>query len=106
MTGSEIVAVKQGISLAATTAAGVIKIYRANNTVAKQELQLLRVRAEETIALARISAIGQIYRAIMEELVDTSRQIEALPPESIALPYIMDQLEHMHRRMRRIIDDF
>lgn len=106
MTGSEIATVKQGISLAATAAQGVIRIYRANRTVAKGDLQLLRVYSEKTVALARISAAGDISRAIMQEIIDTARIIEALPPGSVALGFTMDQLEHLHRRLRRVLDEF
>jgi len=106
LTGSEIATLKQGISLAAATAAGVVRVYRARSTIAKGDLQLLRVYSERAVALARVSAAGDIARATMQELIETSRLIESLPEGNIALPYAMDQLEHLHRSLTRIIDAF
>lgn len=106
LTGSEIATVRQGVALAATTAASVIQIYRARNTVARGDLALLRVYSERTVALAKVSAAGDVSRAIMQEIIETSRMIEALPPGNIAIPFAMDQLDHLHRRLRRIIDGF
>ena len=106
MTGSEIVTFRQGVALAATAAQGIMRVYRENRTVAKGELRLLRVYSEKTVALAKINAVGDISRANMQEVIDTARIIEPLPPGSIALPFAMDQLEHLHRRLRRILDEF
>jgi hypothetical protein len=105
-TGGEIVAFKQGVSVAATTAAGIIKVYRANQTVSKTELQLLRVRAEEAVALARVAAIAHIGTAVLEQIIQTSRLIETLPANAISYPLAMDALETMSRKLRRVIDDF
>ena len=104
MTGGEIVTVKQGISLAATATAGIVQVYRASHTLSKRDLQLLRIHAEKTIALARVHAAGEIARGIMQELIDTSREIERMDPSM--LPYAMTVLESMHRNMRGVLDAF
>lgn len=106
MTGGEIVTFKQGASLVATAAQGVIKVYRANRTVNKHELQQLRTASERSVALARINAVGDLARANIQELADTARLIDSLPSGSVALPFAMDQLEHLNRSLRRIIDAF
>jgi hypothetical protein len=106
LTGSEIVTIRQGAALVSTVAQGVVRVYRLNRTIAKGDLELLRTYSEKTVALARISAVGEISRANLQEIIDTTAVIESLPPGSMAIPFAVDQLEHLHRSLRRILDDF
>jgi hypothetical protein len=106
LTGSEIATVRQGTTLVVSAAQGIIAVYRANRTVSKRDLQLLRVYSEKTVALARINAAGELSQANLQQIIDTSRVIESLPPGSISLPFAMDQLEHLNRKLRSILDAF
>jgi hypothetical protein len=106
MTGSELAAYRASVSLVATTAQGIISIYRQNRTITKGQLELLRVEAERSVSLAKSRALGDIARANMYELIETARLIESLDAYNPALPYSMDQLEQLSRSLRRIVDGF
>jgi len=104
LTGAEIVSVKQGISVTATTIAGVVQMLRAGNTLSRRDLELMRIYAEKTISLARVHATGEIARAIMQELIETSKEVERLSPGMY--PYGISVLETLHYRLRGILDAF
>ena len=104
MTGAEIVSVKQGITVTASTIAGVVQTLRAGNTLSRRDLELLRVYAEKTISLARVHAAGEIARAIMQEIIETSREVERLGPAMY--PYGISVLESLHYKLRGILDGF
>jgi len=104
LTGTEIVSLKQGISVTATTIAGVVQVLRAGNTLSRRDLQLLRVYAEKTISLARVHAAGEIARAIMQELIETTREVERMSPAMY--PYGITVLESLHYKLRGVLDDF
>ena len=106
MTGSEVVAFRESATLIASAIQGVVQVYRQNRTVSRTRIDLLRVEGNRAIALALAAARGEIARANVQEIVDTARLIDALPPESIGVQFAIDQLEHLNRSLRRILDDF
>jgi hypothetical protein len=106
LTGSEIVAFREGASLVATAVQVLVRVYRQNQTVSRTKVELLRIDADKAILVAWSHARGEIARANIEEIAATARLIGTLQPSSPALPYAMDQLELLSSSLRRQLDDF
>lgn len=106
MTGSELATYRATVALVTTAAQGIVSVYRQNRTISRGQIQLLRLEAEKAVALQRARALGDLTRTNLRELIDTSRIIESLDDYNPALPYCMNQLEHLSRALQRIIDDF
>ena len=83
-----------------------MKVYRQNHVISRTELQLLRIDGGSAVARALIAARGEIARANIQEIADTVRLIDSLPPDSLAIQYAVDQLDHLSRSLRRLLDDF
>lgn len=106
MTGSELATYRATVALVTTAAQGIVSVYRQNHTISKTQLQLVRIEAEKAVGLQRVRALGDLSRANLRELIETSRLIESLNDYNPALPYCMDQLDQLSRSLRRIVDDF
>ena len=106
MTGSEIVAFREGASLVTAAVQGLVRVYRQNQTVSKSKIEILRIDADKAVVLARSHARGEIARANIQEIANTARLIDTLPAGSPAVQYAIDQLELLDLSLRGLLDDF
>jgi hypothetical protein len=106
VTGSEIVTFRQGAVLVASTLQAVVGATRQNSITVRQQVELLRVRSEQTLALARVGAVSELSRASIREIAETAREIGRHDTGHATNLYYADLLEQQHRSLRRIIDGF
>jgi hypothetical protein len=104
VTGSELVPFKEGAKLVVSAVQAVVGAYRQNSVISKRELALVRVNSEKAIALAKQSAVGDIARASIREIAETSRLIEDLNLYGPAAGHAFDHLDLLSRKLRDILD--
>ena len=106
LTGSEIVAFREGASLVTAAVQGLVHVYRQNQTVSKRKIEILRIDADKAVLLAWGHARGEIARANIQEIANTARLIDTLPTGSPAVQYAIEQLELLSLSLRGMLDDF
>jgi hypothetical protein len=102
----DLVPYREGVTLIASLLQGIVRAYRQSRAVSASQIELLRIEAKKTEVLARIGAKGEIARANIAEIMATLDLINSYPSASPAVPLLMDELEHLHRTLRRHLDDF
>lgn len=102
----DLVPYREGVTLIASLVQGIVRSYRQSRVVSAGQIELLRIAAKKAEVLARIGAEGEIARANITEIMATLDLINSYPSASPAIPLLMDELEHLHRTLRRHIDAF
>lgn len=106
MTGTEIVAFREGAVMVASALQAVVSTARQNRVVSRGQLEELRLHCDRALALSRMGAVAELSRESIRQIASTTREIESLRLAGAAERYAYEQLDQQHRMLRRIIDGF